>query len=394
MKDKFIYVCLSYSIQFLNIVLNLLFIQKLPASTLGDVAIAKIWLQGFDYTHLGTRFALDRFLPVTSDRNIRLLYLFLSLIMVSILSLLLLVVAILVHYPNKIVFSFCLVGFILALIGVFKAYFRAISDISKVNSLVFFAYLTPLFIAVVAAFHGFLFFLWIYPIVFFIFFVSFLIKNLKEFIGIAIYKVILFEVAYRTFTVSKLLFLNALIIFAFLTVDRFFVDFSLGRVELGNYTVVLFVFSSLFTVPSILSELVFPRVVSQTINNRRVFFWKEMFFILGATCVALILVNIAMFFLLDRYTEYGNMLPLMQIASIGVLPYSFTSIFYHVLNALDKRLLILKINLIALAVYVLLLSLIFHNASLEMFVLFKVLSSVVLLVLYLSVFFGLRKVAY
>ena len=193
------------------------------------------------------------------------------------------------------------------------------------------------------------------------------------------------------FSASKLLFINSLIIYAFLTVDRFFVDSSLGRDGLGSYTVILFVFSSLFTVPSILSELVFPKVVCQTINSRKIFFWKEMFFILGATFFALVLANFAMFFLLDRYTKYGDMLPLMQMASIGVLPYAFTSIFYHVLNALDKRSLILKINLLALTVYLLSLIAFFHKASLEMFVVLKILSSIFLLGLYLLIFLGLKK---
>lgn len=373
--------------------MNLVFMQRLPASILGDIAIAKIWLQGFDYTHLGTRFALDRYIPITYQSKLRLAYLYTSLFIVFSGSLLLLTVAIITNFSNKIVIVFCLTGFTLAVFNVFKAYFRATSDMTQVNWLMFFLYLAPLTISVVTVLYSFSLFLWVYPIVFLTSLVFFLFKFTKGVINLKVGKNILSLVACRVYSASKMLFINSLVLYLFFIIDRLAVDWSLGRDSLGNYSVIMFVFASLFTVPSILAELIFPKVVRQVVNDKKVIFIKEMLIVFLLTLFSVVFANVVMYFIVVKYTEYGALLPLMQLASIGVIPYAFTSILHHVFNALDKRLTILKINIISLFLYALLLLFVYAFKDIYFFVLVKIISGLILLCVYSFALLKVKKVS-
>ncbi|MCE2594065.1 hypothetical protein K6Y31_04470 [Motilimonas cestriensis] len=387
MKSKFLYVGLSYSIQFLNIVLNLIFMQRLPPIILGDLAIAKIWLQAFDYTHLGTRFALDRYLPVTKRDSHRRPYLIFSLCVVLVGSSIVFISSMILERANPIVFSFCIVGITLALFNVIKAYFRAVGGIETVNKLMALLYVLPLTLSVSVALYSFSLFIWVYPLSFSFFLLFFSIKyysllldnyNLKHF------SVIKRKVS----SVSFLLFFNSVCVYASFVVDRFFVDWYLGRVELGLYSVVMFVFASLFTIPSILTELVFPKVVYRVVNERQLFFIREMLFVFLGTAIAVLIANCALYFLVQRFTDYGELLPLMQLASLGVLPYSFIAIFHHVFNALDKRRLLFFSNASLLLIYVLSLSF-YYDGGLAYFVYLKVAFCFFLcLFLFLMLFFS------
>lgn len=337
MRSKIVYIGLSYSIQFLNIILNLLFMQRLSVQTLGDLAIAKVWLQAFDYSHLGSRFALDRFLPVLHQAKQRHLYLLIALTVVITGSLLVLFVSLIAEQANSIVLAFCLVGISLAVGNVLKAYFRATADIVQVNNIVARLYVLPLTISVAFAAYDFDWFLWVYPFSFvsalLYFSVPFIIQfKFKTFSLIRI-RIVFFKVL----SVSKLLFVNALIVYSTLIVDRLFVDLTLGRDALGQYSIIMFVFASLFTVPSILTELIFPKIVQQVVNDGKRFFWKETVFVFFTTLLIVVISNVVMYFIVVNYTPYEKLIPLMQLASLAVLPYSFSSIIHHVLNALDKR---------------------------------------------------------
>ncbi|MGO2331403.1 MAG: hypothetical protein ACTH59_07215 [Pseudoalteromonas nigrifaciens] len=355
MKSKFFYIVLSYVIQLLNIILNLVFMQRLSPVILGDLSIAKIWLQAFDYTHLGTRFALDRYLPVTYRPEHRHLYLIIALSVVFVGSFFVFLLSLYFENSNYIVLSFCLVGFSLAFFNVIKAYFRATASIKTINSVMMWLYILPLSLSVIVSIFSFSIFLWVYPITFLLCLLIFIYKNTSLFFSDFNIKHLL-VIKRKITSTSKVLFFNSLVIYSTFIIDRFAVDLNLGRETLGLYSVIMFVFASLYIVPSILTELIFPKVVYQVVKEGRLFFLREMLFVLLGTAFAVAVANILMHYLIREYTDYGELLPLMIIASLGVLPYSIIAVFYHIFNALDLRFLLFKMNVSFLFVYVVLLT--------------------------------------
>jgi len=306
MKSSLIYIGLSYSIQILNVFLNVIFMQRLPVSTLGDLAIAKLWLQAFDYTHLGSRFSLDRFLPVTKGYKKRQMYLWVTLATVIVGSLLVIVFSLFIEKVSYAVLSFCLVGMSIAIGNVFKAYFRAMSDIHGVNKIVFFLYVLPLTISVVAAGFDYELFLFLYPSTFLLSLAYFFYKleSGRNYLLLWSRSAPIF--LKKMSSVSGLLFLNSIVVYFTLIIDRLFVDWSLGRDELGQYSVIMFVFASLFTVPSIITELLFPQIIKKVVHKSERLFWKEMLFVLVITFLMVVIANVVMYYFVNNYTSYGE----------------------------------------------------------------------------------------
>lgn len=378
MRSKIIYIFLSYSIQLLNILLNLVFMQRLPVSLLGDVAIAKIWLQTFDYTHLGTRFALDRYLPMTKSDGHRSAYLLFSLLVSFFGSLAILLISLIIENANITIFSFCLVGISLAITNVIKAYFRATENIKSVNILMGWLYAFPLTISLLASLYSFNAFILIYPISFWVLLIILLLKYGFNITFDMRWRYIL-AIKRRMVGTSKLLFLNSVIIYLSFVIDRLFVDWSLGRDALGTYSIIMFVFASIFSIPSILTELIYPKIIRSTVKEKKLFHWKESALVFFGTCVVILIANVSMYYLVERFTKYSELVPLMQLAAIGVIPYSCIAILNHVFNALDKRGLLFIINLVSLLIYVLFLFVAHSFKQIDIFVFAKITYGFVLL---------------
>ncbi|MNJ13020.1 hypothetical protein D3C77_72240 [compost metagenome] len=378
MRSKIIYIFLSYSIQLLNILLNLVFMQRLPVSLLGDVAIAKIWLQTFDYTHLGTRFALDRYLPMTKSDGHRSAYLLFSLLVSFFGSLAILLISLIIENANITIFSFCLVGISLAITNVIKAYFRATENIKSVNILMGWLYAFPLTISLLASLYSFNAFILIYPISFWVLLIILLLKYGFNITFDMRWRYIL-AIKRKMIGTSKLLFLNSVIIYLSFVIDRLFVDWSLGRDALGTYSIIMFVFASIFSIPSILTELIYPKIIRSTVKEKKLFHWKESALVFFGTCVVILIANVSMYYLVERFTKYSELVPLMQLAAIGVIPYSCIAILNHVFNALDKRWLLFIINLVSLLIYVLFLFVAHSFKQMDIFVFAKITYGFVLL---------------
>ncbi|MEY0303582.1 hypothetical protein AB7W11_16845 [Providencia manganoxydans] len=395
--SKIIYILLSYGIQGLNILLNLIFIQRLSPILLGDIAIAKIWLQAFDYGHLGTRFALDRYLPITKAGQIQKGFLYISLAVLSIMTIILISIMLCIEKNNIIILIFVSIGICLSYMNIFKAYYRAKGNIKKVNQLIFNCYFFPLLLSVIGLYYSFKVFLFIYPISFilmFLFMIRTPLKNIKpKEISLKKSKNRKLIMLISMWNVSKLLLLHSVIMYLFLTIDRIFVDNYLGRESLGKYSVIMFVFASLFTVPSILTELIFPKIVYEVKNKRKIFFAKETAIVFSGTILAIIFTDIIMKWLLT-YTEYSNLYDLMILCSLGIIPYSFTSIMYHIINALDLRKSLIISSTIILIFYSISLYLlnILNINNLESIILVKVVFSFILLIGYLlTIIIGIRR---
>lgn len=79
--------------------------------------------------------------------------------------------------------------------------------------------------------------------------------------------------------------------------DRFFIDDSGGREQLGNYSVIIFAFSALMIIPSTCAELLFVKVIRQCSQSGKRLFVKESLIMLVVTLSGVIIANVVMKFL-------------------------------------------------------------------------------------------------
>lgn len=335
-KKSVIYLLLNYSLQVVNIALNLLFMRYLNSSQMGSLTLARTWQQLTDYSHLGTRFSLDRYIPVSIDRDRGKMVA--SVLIFTLLSAsILLAIAALSTKGDATVVSLALCGVGISLANIIKCYYRASERISEMLKLVFFCQLIPVVIPL-------LIYLinsnWNYYLVSsvtcYIFFIVRLLYIERKLFANIDFKTI-FNVLSKLASSSVLLFANAIFVFLSLVMDRFFIDNNLGRDMLGAYSVITFAFTALMIIPSTCAELLFVKVVRQSSSDGKKIFFKEVCIILGVTILGVIAANTVMGYFITNFTKYGNFIKEIHLATFGVIPYAFTSIYYHVINGLDMR---------------------------------------------------------
>jgi hypothetical protein len=123
---------------------------------------------------------------------------------------------------------------------------------------------------------------------------------------------------------------------------------------LGAYSVITFAFTALMIIPSTCAELLFVKVVRQSSSDGKKIFLKEVCIIFGVTILGVIAANIVMGYFITNFTKYGNFIKEIHLATFGVIPYAFTSIYYHVINGLDMRKQLVFVNgflCVALIIY-------------------------------------------
>ncbi|OXL29746.1 polysaccharide biosynthesis protein, partial [Enterobacter mori] len=158
-------------------------------------------------------------------------------------------------------------------------------------------------------------------------------RNLKKYLILKL----LFNRLKFLFKPSLLLFLNAIFTFLYLVMDRFFIDGTGGRDQLGNFSVIIFAFSALMIIPSTCAELLFVKVIKQCSQTGRCLFIKECLIMFSVTLLGVIIANVVMKFFIENFTKYGYLIPELHLATLAVIPFAFTAIYYHVMNGLDLR---------------------------------------------------------
>ncbi len=336
LKKGFLYIILNYSIQFLNIVLNLVFMKYLSASQLGSLTLARVWQQFVDYSHLGTRFSLDRYIPTAEEIEKK--YLVVTVLISTIISsIIVCLIAILVNQVDIVITILTVSGVFIAISNILKAYYRATNAINKMLRLVFYNQVLPLLISL-------LIYIWSYN--FRLYLVALLISYLVFIIGLLykeseIFKFFNIKEFKRVFIdiikPSLWLFVNSIFVFSYLVMDRFFIDYSLGREQLGYYSVIIFAFTALMIIPATCAELLFVKVIRESCESGKVIFIKEVSLLLGITILGIIFTNLVMSYFVENFTSYGFLVEEMQLVTWAVLPFALTAIYHHVMNGLDLR---------------------------------------------------------
>lgn len=339
-------------IQFLNILFNLLLMKYLNSYQLGSLALAKTWQQFVDYSHLGARFSLDRYIPVAKDEEKK--YLVATVLFTTFIgALFILLVAVIFNKADVVISILTASGVFIAVGNIVKAYYRATNNLTEMLKLVFYNQLVPLLISIAIYFYTLNFNLYLISLLssylFFALILFYREREIFQFIKYERVKHVIKEIAVPSF----LLFVNSLVVFLYLVMDRFFIDYSNGREELGHYSIILFAFSALMIIPASVAELLFVKIIKQSCELGKRIFWKETFITLGITLVGVIVANFCMDYFVVKYTDYSFLIPQMHMATLAVIPFALTAIYYHVMNGLDLRREIVVVNLTVCIVLIL-----------------------------------------
>jgi len=340
-----IYILLNYTIQFLNIIFNLLLMKYLTSYQLGSLTLAKTWQQFVDYSHLGARFSLDRYIPVAEEDEKK--YLVAAVLLSTFVgSIIIFIIAMVFNKAEAIVSILTASGIFIALGNILKAYYRATNNLTEMLKLVFFNQLVPVLISIIVYFLTHDFKLYLVSLLFSYLFFSLIVfykeRELFHFLKYEKIKSVIKDIAKPSF----LLFFNSLVVFLYLIMDRFFIDYSSGREQLGYYSVIIFVFSALMIIPATVAELLFVKIIKQSCESGKRFFIKETLITLGVTILGVIFANFCMGYFVIHYTSYGFLIDQMHIATLAVIPFALTAIYYHVMNGLDLRKQIIFVNFI------------------------------------------------
>lgn len=337
-KKRILYLLSIYSIQGINILLNLLFMKYLSVIQLGDLALAKTWQQSVDYSHAGTRFSLDRYIPVADEIGKK--QLVSAVINVTVvISSCLFTGSMFFSRFNTVIVTFTFVGFMLAMSNIIKAYLRASGEIDRMLFTVIICQLLPVMVStlIFVVSENFNTYLLGYFLSFVISMIALFFCEKKLFITIFQAKMDLIQTLKSILKPSALLFLNALLIFLYMVMDRFFVDHYLGRQALGDYSIITFAFTALMIIPATFAELIFTKIIRQSVQAGKKLFLPETLLCVGVTLLAVIIANIVMALFIKNFTHYEYLISDIRLATFAVIPFSVTAVYFHVLNGHDLR---------------------------------------------------------
>lgn len=328
------YSFLAYLNQACNVFINLVFIKTLSLNMLGEVAIAKVWMQLVDYTHLGFRFALDRYVPVwDKDRSENLLWL--CIVTTSAVTALLICVALTFTANPLLIATFIVWGYCVSITTILKNYYRASADNRKMLFVYAICPTIPVAIQAVAVIYlGFSWFLGL-TITAYVGAVLYLLRDINVRHALTKLDIRATVVSVRLSALSMLM--NSIIIFLSFAVDRVLLNYFAPKNVLGEYSVILFAFSLLLIVPSTLAEFIFPKIVSETANTGRIYYPMETLSIIVPTVLAIGIAFIAIPFAMELFPQYGRLTEMIQLIIFGIIPYAVTPVLFHVMNALDMR---------------------------------------------------------
>lgn len=342
-KRGIVYIGLNYLIQCLNMLLSLVLMRYLNSSVLGDLTLARTWQQLVDYSHLGARFSLDRYVPVSDAREKH--ELLTTVLLATVFGGLMVFVASWIFSDrNTTVVILTIAGLFIAIANVFKTYLRATNSISEMLKLVFVAQFLPVAAPLIIYCWSKNFSLYLYSSLgcYFLSIVYVFISQKKLLVIKDASKVVK---TYNKIALPSLyLFINSLLIFLYLVMDRFFIDYSSGRAMLGDYSVITFAFSALMIIPATCAELLYVKIIQQSSSSGKTIFIKETALIVIVTVLGIGVANIVMGYFITTFTNYAALLSDMHFATIAVIPFALTAIYYHVMNGLDLRKNMIAVN--------------------------------------------------
>lgn len=346
--EFFKYLFISYISVILNVVLNIITIKYLSVMELGRVTLGKTIFQSFDFSHIGIRYGLDRLLPSIKNQKLKSEVLRVAYYCIFFSSAILMLIWIFYNKSDHLFYlSFSMAGLFYALLMTYRVFYRADENKSNFIIISILVNLLPI------TFQIFGLIIWDkWGLVFsglFGYLLSFIIVKCKYEIKFKLKLIrsllILRDLQKKGFV----LFISAVFTFFSTVGDRIIIEEFWGLKILGIYSVILFVFSvfSIFSVSY--TEMIMNKIVQ---NKSFKFVLSHSIKIMVLTFLLIVVsINLLPFFvnlLIPKYNIYNIQ---MRNVLIGAIPYSCLPILNHYLHALDKRNVLLLINIICTVAY-------------------------------------------
>lgn len=375
-KNLVKYLGIGYASTILNMVTNILLIKYLHSSELGKISLGKSIFQSFEYSHFGLRFGLDRVLPHLKDNLHKSKY-FTAVYIFSILTSSIFILFWCIYDFNNLIFYlfFSVSGLFYTLITVTKIYFRSFDDKTNFIYLSFWTQLFP----IATQFAGFM--VWgssgfiVAHISAYIF--VFLISKYTHRIELVKLNGQLLKLLKELFSFGGLLFWSSIINFLSTTGDRFFIAKFLGLEKVGEFTVVMFFFTALNMFSVSYTELIMNRIM---LNPTFKYIIKQLGMVV-IVCLLLVLISYPTlpFFINMFIPKYANLTDSIRMILLSAIPYACVPILNNYLHAVDRRKLLLIVNIVSTSIYFIGLFLLMGSFDdIRMLVMWKLTSIVVL----------------
>ena len=351
-KKTFYYILLSYVATLFNTVLSLFLIRELSYSQLGRVTLGKSMFQSFEFSHIGLRYGLDRILPRCKSENIRNIY-FSVAFLFSLFSSLIFCLFWFFYSIKEVAFyaPFIVAGLLYTAITLYKIYYRSYEEKSVFLQISFWILLFPILIQLLG----------LYIFNFYGYIISYLLSYLiSGFIVYYKFKIDIVFDAKKYYSVLKIIFskgylLFVSVLFSFLssTGDRFFIEKYWGLENLGIYSVAMFFFSALGVFANSYTEMIMSKIVSLKSFK---YVLRHLCFVAVLTIVMVVLVDaLTPYFVSLFMPDYLEQIDIIQYALWATVPFSLTPILNYHLHAMDKRNVLLIINIVCTCIYFILL---------------------------------------
>ncbi len=387
------YLVISYFSVVFNLILNILTIKYLNSRDLGSVTLGKSIFQSFSFSHFGIRFGLDRHLP-NSNSQLRRTEIFGIAYFSSMFFSLVFVIFWFFYTFDDFWFycTFYFSGFLNTLIMIYRVFYRAENVKSKFINISLIVNLLPIVFQIIGLF------IWgILGLIiggFFGHLICFLIVKNQYGLKIEFRKIRGLIILKRLFNSGIVLFVSAGVTFFSTIGDRFFIEGYWGLEVLGVFSVIMFVFSVFNIFAVNYTEMIMNKIV-QTRSFRYVFIEG-----LKLTLIICIFVLIS-YFLLPSFVkliipQYVSYTAQMKDILIGAIPFSCLPIFNHYLHSIDKRKILLVINIFCTSIYFILLFIILkEKVSLDRLIFLKNLFyTLISLLTVTSALYFSRKISY
>lgn len=383
------YIGIGYISTVLSMLINLLLIRYLNPMLLGKVTLGKSVFQSFEFSHIGIRYGLDRLLPHCTDEEERNLIFSIGYFFSFVFSLFFVLFWIF-YYPSDVLFYACFYvsGLIYTLVTVYRIYYRSLEQKKDFVNLSFFIIVCPLLIQlfglVLAGINGFI----IAHLVSYVF--SFGICYYFWRIRISLFKKDVYIVLKKLLSSGFILFLSTMVNFFATTGDRFMIAEYWGLETLGIYSVVMFFFSA-YTILSLnYTELIMSKII---LNPTSAFVIKHILFVV---MISLILILISLpfipFFVNLFMPQYNNYIFCMELILCSVIPFAVLPILNYSLHALDRRNILLGINIICTSLYFIALKFILSNSNtIESLIYLKIVFNTFIAILTFSSFMYFKR---
>ncbi|WP_423736761.1 lipopolysaccharide biosynthesis protein [Chitinophaga caseinilytica] len=343
------YILSGYVTVAANILLSIILMKKLDVSAFGMTSIGRTIFQSFEFSHLGVRYGLDRLLPGTTDQQSRLRLFWAGFTSTFVFSMLFVIFwgALYIRSINFYIF-FIVSGLIYAVVQIYRVYYRSLQDKKQFLLVSVSSMLVPALVQIVSFLAGGL---WVM-----------IIAMLTTYLVVFGYTSRRYKIAFpekkqgtagtevkSLLSFGFILFITALLSFIVSSGDRIFMEKYWGVDAVGEYSIIMFVFSTLSIFPGNYTELIMSEIIKRKSLS---YVAKHCLILAGLTLLFCLLTIVVVPFAFSWFLpQYLYLVPHMDIVVWAAVPFSVTSVLNYYLHAIDKRKFILISNFCGTVIY-------------------------------------------